>query len=290
MALDADSFTQCEQATASLIKLGASKDVLPALRSASKHPSLEVRLRVARIIEQIKVVVLHDAFTKLAQTKNDADIDLEHGMWLIARIETPDLDRKTIDQQLDQLAAEVRAVIGNKNDPSKLPPAKVVEAIRSIIFTKHGFTGDTETYRTPANSLIDQVLKRRKGLPILLSHVVVSVGTRLKVPIVGLQIPGKYMVKYDGSRSPRDHESKDIIIDAYGGGRILTVEELSKEISTFEPTRHLLPSGKRDSLTRMMRNLETHYASVGRHGKAKETMRYRIIMETYPNLKVDERQ
>ncbi|MEM7268417.1 MAG: transglutaminase family protein, partial [Pseudomonadota bacterium] len=39
---------------------------------------------------------------------------------------------------------------------------------------------------------IHRVLERKKGLPILLSEIAVAVAGRLDLPIVGLEIPGRY--------------------------------------------------------------------------------------------------
>ena len=46
------------------------------------------------------------------------------------------------------------------------------------------------------------MIARRKGLPILLSEIAVAVARRLELPVVGLGIPGRYMIKYEGRRAP----------------------------------------------------------------------------------------
>jgi len=278
-ALDDDEVSVRQDATRKLVEIGHA--AYPALSAASEHGSLESRSRAAAIIKQIQVQAYFKEIEQLAKTKKDADIDLEQGMWLIARIETPGLERKAIDKQFDKLAAEVRKKLGKDVDPTKIAPQKVINTIRQIIFTDHGFTGDEETYRHPDNSLIHRVLKRKKGLPILLSHVVVAVADRLKVPVVGLQIPGRYMVKYDGQQAPSGQPRHDIIIDPFGAGRILTEEELSRVIGMrVDPKIHLQPSPKRDTLIRMLYNIETHYYDAERPKQAQAALRMRLMLQS----------
>lgn len=280
-ALDAEEFKVRQAASQSLIEFGS--EVLPTLEAVEKNGSLEASARATHIIRQIQSRAIYKALVKLAQTKNDQDIDLEEGMWLIACIETPNLKRKTIDQQFDKLADQVRQLLGKKLDPTKISPTRIVNAIRQVIFTKNGFNGDQETYTDPQNSLIDRVLKRKKGLPILLSHVVVATADRLGVPIVGLQIPGRYMVKYDGSRAPKGQPRDDIILDPFGNGVELSVEQVSTLVGVrIDPQTDLQPSPKRDTLTRMLRNLESHYMGEEKLIEAQTAVEFRRLLETVP--------
>ena len=69
--------------------------------------------------------------------------------------------------QLDALAAEFTPAAGGGADAE-------VEALRELLARRHGFSGDREDYYHPDNSMLDLVLERRKGLPILLSTVYVG--------------------------------------------------------------------------------------------------------------------
>src|SRR5438128_1355356 len=71
---------------------------------------------------------------------------------------------------LDALGVELAALAADAAAPSEQ-----VEACREVLGRRHGFRGDTEDYHRPANSMLDLVLERRLGLPILLSVVYVEV-------------------------------------------------------------------------------------------------------------------
>ncbi len=264
--LDHDEFQTREAAEAALLKIGRS--ATPALAEAAGKGSPEVRMRARRCLVALRKQVIIEDFTKLSKARDDSSIDLERGMWLIANVLNPTADRQTISKQLDQLAAEVRQTLGKDVDPSKADPQKVVSALRKVFFDKHSFNGNHADYDNPVNSSIESVLNTKKGLPILLSHVIVAVGDRLDVPLVGLQVPGQYMVKYDASKAPKGFAAQDIIIDPHLGGRVLTPAQLAEFIGEgYDPDLHLAPSNHRATLVRMLSNLHTH---LNRDGKTKD--------------------
>ena len=62
---------------------------------------------------------------------------------------------------------------------ARTPHAETL-ALSHVLGTLHGFTGDTEQYDRPENSMLDRVLERRRGLPILLSTVYVEAARRAR--------------------------------------------------------------------------------------------------------------
>ena len=89
------------------------------------------------------------AFTRLAKQTDDAKIDLDEGMWLIAMLVDPAADREKIDKQLDRLAARVQARLGKDVDAKTADPQKVVAALRQVIFSEEKFNGNTANYDHP---------------------------------------------------------------------------------------------------------------------------------------------
>jgi len=262
--LDDDRFTRRADATAQLIKIGTA--ALPQLQRATGSRSAEVRSRARRIIYLTVTVKIRGELIKLAGVKQDKQFDIERGMWLLARIVDPQVKKKDLDRQLDALAARVRKRVAEKHgkevQPKTLSPTEAVAALRQVIFTEAGFTGNVADYDNPINSSLQHVLKTRKGLPILLSHVVMAVGRRLEIPIVGLGLSGRYMCMYDGSRAPRGAEA-NIVINPFVAGEILTLQELTNVIPGFRPTSSLSADGNRSALQRMMLNLASDYDAVG---------------------------
>lgn len=269
--LDDESFAAREAATQELIAIGEA--ALPPLRAARQSPSAEVRYRASMIVEAVVRRDLDRQFALLAE--GEADVDIEHGMWLIARIVDSAAERDAIDKRLDVLAKEVCKLLGEDVDPPALEPAVAVAALRKVLFEQEQFTGNTDDYDNPDNSSIDRVLRTRQGLPILLSHVVIAVGRRLEWPIVGMQVPGRYMCKYDG-RQALGGETDDIVLDPFGGGRIVSAAELQRVYPSFDPDAAPADT-HRAALRRMLRNLAVDFHTAGQRRKAAQVERYEAL-------------
>jgi len=278
--LDNESFRAREAAQSKLLAIGSP--ALPALKAAAGSKSPEVRLRARAIVAALQRVMVQQAFTRLARQTDDAKIDLEEGMWLIATLVDPAADRQKIDKQLDRLAARVQARLGKGVDAKTADPKKVVAALRQVIFIEEKFTGNIDDYDHPDNSSIDKVLATKKGLPILLSHVVVSVAERIGAPVVGIPIPVRYMVKYDGRRAPGGFAKQDIIIDGYGGGRVMSKEDMKKYLGEGPDDFYLTPSTHRATLVRMLSNLLADFEALGKTNQAKRAFRYRHELQPSP--------
>jgi len=274
--LDSDKYAIRHQAHIQLLEVG--ENALPALHSAVDSKSTEQRYRVRQLIRAIRRKALQSSFAKIAR-REDSEIDLDEGMLLIARILDTAVDRQAIEKQLDDLAKDVRERMGNDVEPKDAAPKEFVDAMISVLRDDFKLSGNVTDYDNPINSSLAHVLATRKGLPILICHVAVSIAERLDVPIVGLAVPRRYMIKYDGSRAPKGHPQGDIIIDPFGGWEILTPDEVKEIIPSFDHETDLIPSPRRDSLTRMLRNLVSDLSDAAEFKKAAETQQIILLLE-----------
>ena len=86
--------------------------------------------------------------------------------------------------------------------------------------TRWGLCGNTTDYHDLRNSFINQVLKRRRGLPILLCVIFLSVAHRLQLPVVPLAAPGHFLVMTAPDAGP-----EATVIDPYHQGRMMSLSE-----------------------------------------------------------------
>jgi regulator of sirC expression with transglutaminase-like and TPR domain len=103
----------------------------------------------------------------------------------------------------EDLARAVRSTSG--------PPHTVLAACGEQIAHQHGFSGDRERYDDPDNSMLDVVLRRRRGLPILLSVVYIEVARRAGIALAGVGLSGHFVVGHFGTDPPA-------LIDPFNGG------------------------------------------------------------------------
>jgi regulator of sirC expression with transglutaminase-like and TPR domain len=122
-----------------------------------------------------------------------------------------DVDARGALARLDRLGEEIAACV----EPGAGPAAEA-EAVREVLGRRHAFVGDREDYDHPDNSMLDRVLERRTGLPILLSVVYVEAARRAGIELSGVGLPGHYVVGHFGGTPP-------ILVDPFNGGAVIDV-------------------------------------------------------------------
>lgn len=174
-------------------------------------------------------------------------MDLAEGALLIAKHFDSGVDVPREMAGLQALANELAPRL-----PAGPAPLEAVNTLSEYLFDVLGFKGNGEDYYNPHNSLLHEVLHRRTGIPITLSVVYMEVGRRAGIPLVGVGMPGHFLVRHPGE--PR------LCIDPYHGGVLRTeaeCAELLKRVSASEhwDRRFLDPVDTRGVLARMLRNL-----------------------------------
>ena len=177
----------------------------------------------------------------------------EAALWIAAE-EYPSLDVGAYVDRLDEMAQAARSRIGSG------PIDETIARFNDFLFRELGFTGDTETYPDPRNSFLNEVLDRRRGIPITLSLVYTEVGSRLGLPVVGIGFPGHFLVKWV--------TGPGVLIDSFFG-KIVSREECEQRLRTNHgrearlDERMFAPATPRGILVRMLRNLKHNYLAVG---------------------------
>ncbi len=136
----------------------------------------------------------------------------------IAR-EFRDVDTDRALGVLDALGAELAQTSAGTSGA----PEPVARACGRLLGGQHGFRGDRESYDDPDNSMLDVVLTKRTGLPILLSVVYIEVARRAEIPIGGVGLPGHFVVAHFGAHPPLllDPFERGVFIDAPVGHEVL---------------------------------------------------------------------
>ena len=124
-------------------------------------------------------------------TLPDGAVPLAETALLLACEEYPQLEISPYLDKLDEIAGLVQPKLNSRNSP-----LETIETINDVLFGVMGFRGNTENYNDPRNSFFNDVLERRVGIPITLSAVYLEVARRVSFPIVGVGMPGHFLVKY----------------------------------------------------------------------------------------------
>jgi regulator of sirC expression with transglutaminase-like and TPR domain len=126
----------------------------------------------------------------------------------------------------------------------------------------HGFEGDRQHYDDPQNSMLDIVLERRRGLPILLSVVYIEAARRAGIALSGVGLPGHFVVGHFGADAP-------ILLDPFNGGRPISAEAAGGALRPWLPDEIAM---------RMLNNLVSSYAKRGDLAHAIRAAQLRLLL------------
>ena len=190
-------------------------------------------------------------------------------MLLIMEFGYPDSDPKICQENLDDLAHKLE-----QNLPPDADPSHVVRTLTHLLFQQSKFRGNKENYSDPENSYLNKVLEHKMGLPITLSALCILVAGRLGLPIVGVGLPGHYIVKYNLPKNA-------IFFDPFHQGRLLNRTECIQIVEQFGHPfeEHFLSQAtNRETLIRMMNNLAQVYQSSDEFDKAETLSKFIKIL------------
>jgi regulator of sirC expression with transglutaminase-like and TPR domain len=182
----------------------------------------------------------------------DATVDLARAALSVARIEYPDLDEGRELARLDGLAARI-------GSGRRAEAGLTLERLKRCLFDEEGFRGNADEYYDPRNSCLNDVLDRKLGIPITLSVLTMEIGRRVGLDIVGVGLPGHFIVSASINGRP-------VLFDPFHGGVVLTpssaadvaARAVGRPVKIAEA--HWAPCPRRQIVVRMLRNLKTIYA------------------------------
>jgi regulator of sirC expression with transglutaminase-like and TPR domain len=183
-------------------------------------------------------------FAELVEAPED-ELPLDEAALLIAAHAQPELDIDAELAVLDDLALGI--------------PEPTLDGWRRHLFVDLGFSGNVKRYYDPSNSFLNQVVRRRKGLPITLSVLGMEVGRRIGLRLEGVGMPGHFLLRH----------GPDAFVDPFDAGRLMDragcierFHAVNGAAAPFRPS-YLDRVGPHAILARMLNNLKSVYAARG---------------------------
>jgi regulator of sirC expression with transglutaminase-like and TPR domain len=213
-----------------------------------------------------------DPRQRLLRLVRRPDADLDEAALLCAAELSGDLDVDATLLRLDALADDLRSrgfVAGE--------PTLDADALTHHLAVRHGFSGDSEHFHDPANSLLDAVLERRRGLPITLSIVYVAIGRRLGVSAYPIALPGHVVTGIGGADRP-------VVVDPFHAGRRLDEAAISERVTELTGGRlsfrraMLRPTPAVNVVRRLLSNLTRDLTRLERYADALTTVDLRLLL------------
>jgi regulator of sirC expression with transglutaminase-like and TPR domain len=181
---------------------------------------------------------------------------LVRGALVVASVEHGDIDAAPVLETLGAMGHEAGrrlALVEGAEDR--------VAALNDYLFEDLGFRGNEARYDDPRNSFVNDVLRRRTGIPISLAVIYIDVGRRAGLQLEGVNFPGHFLVRAPGTGP----QVPDLLIDVFHRGAILREVDCQRllerhaggdEVLTADA---LATADTRQTLTRMATNLKRLY-------------------------------
>ena len=166
----------------------------PFLREIAQGSDAELARHAAWFLQELK---FSDPVAEFRGFIRSLNYELETGALLLARTVSPRLDIGRCCTALDRIAARCRELIA---EPSTR--REKCRVLNRVLFHEWGFRGNVEHYTDPRNSLIDEVLARRTGIPISLSTVYLLVAGRIGLDLEPVGLSGHFVVGSYGEGAP----------------------------------------------------------------------------------------
>lgn len=196
----------------------------------------------------------------------DARYSLAEACLLIAEDAYPGLDVNKYLAEIERMAARLRGRLQRTADAEE----KVI-ALNQFLFDDLGFYGNADDYYDPRNSYLNEVIERRRGIPITLCILYMEVGRKIGLPLEGVSFPGHFLVRLSLRGSA-------LVLDPFSGGAPLSGQDLRKllkrviagsgsaglrsaaDVAAVLPLEAFLePVESRQILARLLRNLKNIY-------------------------------
>lgn len=140
----------------------------------------------------------------------------------LAQDEQPELDVQGTLAHVDELGERLRLRM-----PPDAAPLQKLRLLHPYFFQELGFGGNVNNYYDPANSLIPEVLRTRRGIPITLALIYIEIASHVGLKAEGVAFPGHFLVKLQLTRG-------EIVIDPFDG-RSLGRDDLEERLQPWRP-------------------------------------------------------
>jgi len=248
--------------------LAAGDPAYRLLEQSRLHADPAIRRRVLELLNERAANRYDSEFLGFVLSQGE-HFDLEEGVWKFTLTSHPETNVAAFKAQLDDWAGRVHEQLG-----PVYGPGIAVDTLNDVLFKQLEFRGNSENYFDPANSYLNRVMDRRKGIPISLSALYLFLGRRLGFPLVGIGMPGHFICRYQTA-------TEEIFIDPFHGGKLLSRLDCRKrlvDLAAEYDDQHLAPVSNRRTLQRMIANLHLIHKERRERDEEERLQRYLVAL------------
>ena len=182
------------------------KAIIPNLESLWENTgNEEIQERIELLIHRLHFRDLTDDFTEWAAEATD----LLAGALLVARYHYPDMDTKTVHQEMEKLRRNTWLELNNY-----LTPIEQINIVTSIFYNYFKQKGVEFAYNNPDDYLLNKTLESKKGNALSNGIIYIALCQMLDIPVRAINIPRQFILGYFDDQhdllNPVGHSSEKI--------------------------------------------------------------------------------
>lgn len=201
---------------------------------------------------------------RLKTWKETGAENLLEGMWLVNSYLYPDVEFASINKTIDQLYFDAWTQM-----KEEMHPYDQVKALNNVLFREKRFTANTKNFHSPANSMLHLVLESKRGNPLTLCVLYMTLAQRLDMPVYGVNLPNLFILTYklDGMQFYINVYNKGLILSKSDIDNYILQLDLNPMDIFYEPCSNL------EIVKRALRNLAFSFEKMDDPEKATEVMK-----------------
>tara|TARA_R110000772_G_scaffold73216_8_gene160002 strand:- start:58445 stop:59293 length:849 start_codon:yes stop_codon:yes gene_type:complete len=205
--------------------------------------------------------------------RDDTDFPIADAALHLAAARLPGLNLGPYERHLARLTGEVADYAG----PGTPNLAGQYDALIQVIDRRYGYGGNESVFEDLDAANLARVIDTRRGLPVALGIVYMEVCNRLGWSLVGLDFPGRFLVRLE-------HAGGRMILDLFEGGRELTPPDLRGMLKTMAGAdaelhpRYLSEMTARQVVLRLEDNIRVRQMQRGDLADAADTIALMLLI------------
>jgi regulator of sirC expression with transglutaminase-like and TPR domain len=189
--------------------------------------------------------------------------DLLKGYLLVTRTQYPELDEEKTVIEVEQMKMNIWLELNDN-----LTALENVKVMNHILFEILKFEGNKINLNAPQNQYLNTLLENRKGSPLSLGMLYTILASKLKLPIMGVNLPQHYILAYLTDSGITSPTKDDVLfyINPFNKGAVFTRREIElflKQMKIEADDSYFTPCSNIDSIERMINNLIYSYTQLG---------------------------
>lgn len=236
------------------------QEAIPILEKEKENNGLNPTVQ-KKIEDLVHDMHLSNLFAEFEIWKNTNTSDLLTGLWLISKYQFPDLRIEKLSAEINEIQMEVWM-----RTQDKMHPNDVVKVINEVIFEHYKFEPNIKNFHSPSNSMINLVLKEKKGNPVALSCLYILLAQKLDLPIYGVNLPNLFVLIFD-------YPGYRFYLNPFNRGQVFVekdIDDYLKQMNIEPNEKYYKSCSNTEIIKRILTNLSFAYQKTGEEDKKLE--------------------